>query len=282
MRRWLKRSVMVVGLAVVLAALNYAPVWASMFGEENVTLVNILAQTLHITNEMQHLNDTANDFADGMNDLVDTYQKMNAGYDELARYTSGDFLADFKDDFESQYPGLRKLEGASKRLRRWDQETKSSPWSAYQFLSAAAADVVDLTDDKAHAQHSQTRNDIQLLLDREADAAVAEADQAQRAAESMDEKARQFLDLLENPAYKKSPARSQELSARATVLTLESNSHLMRLLARGVRFDGIDRALGSGARRRSEAFERRKAQESVQFVHSVLEPPPLLTFELPW
>lgn len=282
MRRWIKTTVLVMGMLVALAAVSYAPVWGSVFGEENVTLVSILTQTLNITNEMIELNDTAEDFAAGMDDLVDTYQKMNAGYDEIAHYTSGAFLADFRDDFESKYPGFGSLQRASKRLKHWDQQTNSSPWSAYQFLSSAAADVVDLADPTAHTEHAQAITDSAVLMQREADFAVAEADQAHQVAAKLDDEARKLLHLLEHPAYKKSPARSQELAARATLLTLESNSHLMRLLARGVRFEGIDRAIGSGVRRRSEAFEKRKAEQSAHFVRHAMAPPPLLAFELPW
>src|SRR5262249_33886121 len=103
-----------------LVALNYAPLaWGSLFGEENVTLVQILVQMTQTKQVLTDISSTAGEIADDTRDLLHTYRQINAGIDELRNYSFDSFLFDLKADLYNQYPGFGKLEYASQNLERW-------------------------------------------------------------------------------------------------------------------------------------------------------------------
>src|SRR5688572_2823091 len=87
----------VVALSLLVAALlSVAPVWGSMFGEENTTLVQMLVQLLQIESDMGELNKVAGEIGDTANALLSTYQQVNAGIDALRSYSFDAFLNDLK------------------------------------------------------------------------------------------------------------------------------------------------------------------------------------------
>ena len=103
-----RRRVVIVAFALVVLV-GVAPVWGSMFGEENTTLVHMLVQLLQIESDMGELNKVAGEAADTANTLLTTYQQVNAGINTLKSYSFDTFLNDVKVDLYRQYPGFAKL-----------------------------------------------------------------------------------------------------------------------------------------------------------------------------
>src|SRR5262245_3625668 len=114
----LRRIGLACGIAALAVTLNYLPAWA-VFGEENLTLVQILAELIHAKHELEDLNEVAEAGLAVSRDLLDTYRQVNAGIEELRTYSFGEFLGDFRDDLYDQYPGLGEVADASRNLSKW-------------------------------------------------------------------------------------------------------------------------------------------------------------------
>ncbi len=264
-------------LAVLLVALNWAPVWASMCGEENATLVKIVVELVHAKKELEKLNKAAEVTAGMTRDLVRTYQKMNAGVDELRAYTWGKFWRDLKKDFYNQYPGFGELEYASKNLERWANTRTSSPFTAYEAISAVVGDVAGpLRDDVAD---KRVNMDEDLVLKGEAAGGFALANEAEEATKDFDDDAE---DLAEKYALDPSPGSAQMVTAETNLILAAQSSHIIRLLSRAVRLDSVDKALAYGARLRAKksAHERRDATRTI--VEEALTPPAMIQFDEVW
>src|SRR5262245_34409400 len=88
----------VCALLASLVALNYAPVvYGSIFGEENITLAQMLVQLTESTQTLRDLNDTAGQTASMTRDFLTTYQNVNAGIEQLQNYSFAEFMMDFKN-----------------------------------------------------------------------------------------------------------------------------------------------------------------------------------------
>src|SRR5690349_13509467 len=114
-----RRSLALAAIVVVLLAV--APVWGSMFGEENTTLVQMLVQLFEVEQQMQDLNETAGQLADTTKNLLATYEQVNAGIDTIKGYSFDGLLTDLRTDVYNQYPGFAKLANASVRLGTWEK-----------------------------------------------------------------------------------------------------------------------------------------------------------------
>src|SRR5206468_12017985 len=99
-----KRNALIVACIIAgLVALNYAPVaYASIFGEENATLVQMLVQLTESSQTLDGINGAVSTTADLTSDLVTTYQKVNAGIEAIEHYSPDAFFNDFKTDLYRQ------------------------------------------------------------------------------------------------------------------------------------------------------------------------------------
>lgn len=258
---------------VALIGLNYTPVaYGSMFGEENVTLVQILVQMLQAKEELQRLNEAADLTADLTGELVDNYQRIMAGVDEVKNYSWDSFRGDVLDDFYRQYPGIAKLEGASRRLKHWDEARSASPWTAYQAITAAVADIsAPLRKD---IEKGKVNVDEELILATEAALGLADATAMLAALEGLNEQARELEALYEK---NKGPASAQMVTASTNFLLAKQNSQILRLLGRAVTLSSVDRALEYGRRMRAKDTYKERAPMS-RFMDQALTPPPLIDF----
>jgi hypothetical protein len=267
-------------MAKVLAALgflvlvNYAPVaWGSIFGEENATLVNILVQSIEMTQEMRDLNEAAASTASAINDVRDTYNNVYAGVEEMRSYTFDSFLDDFKEDFYHQYPGIADLEGASQNLQHWEDTRAKSPWTAYEAITAVAGDMTaELRDD---VRGGRVNIDRELILSSEASTSFSMAYNAEEATKSFDRETTELTRMAQTAG----PGQSEQITARAMVMQAAQNSYIIRLLARGVRTDGVDATLDFAARmdQRNGAYVLEK--EDDELMKNALRPTPMATFE---
>lgn len=270
-RRW---WITLAGLAAGLAALNYAPaVWGSMFGEENATLIQILAESIQMTEELQDLNDGMAVTAQVITDVRDTYNQVNAGIEEIKGYTFDSFLDDLKEDLYHQYPGFGELEGASEKLRHWEDTRARSPWTAYEAITAVAGDLTEPLREDARA--GRVNLDREYILAGEAAGGFSVAYTSEEATRAFDKETEALTLLAQNA----SPGQSEQITARGIVLVAAQNSYIIRLLARGVRLDGVNMALDYAAR-----MDQRNAayvfdQEAEDFFGTAFKPVPMADFE---
>ena len=269
----LHRARIFVGAFVFVALVGVAPVWASMFGEENTTLIHMLVQLFQIESDMTELNKAASEAADTANALLSAYQQVNAGINAIKSYSLDAFLDELKTDLYRQYPGFAKLEGASRKLASWDDKSfTSSPLTAYDAIGAVVGDATDpLRKDVASGKQNI---DEELMLRGEAAGGLAAAYTAEQATEAFDGQVKDLVGL----ARSASPAQAAQISARAGLMVAAQQSHLMRLLARTVRLHAIDAGLEYGRRihARSSAYEQRDT--TVAFAQEAMSPPALINF----
>lgn len=271
-RRRRIRIILVVGVLAAAAALVPLPAWASMFGEENTTLVQMLVQFLQLNRQVSEVSQTVGKVADSAQDLVQTYKRVNAGIDAIRNYNLDSFVSDVKTDVYNQYPGFAKLELASRNLGQWDNTRSTSPWTAYEAVTAVVGDASKAL--KGDVAAGRVNVDPELILAGEASGGMAAA----HTAEQMTERFDKDVATLNRLARSASPAQAEQISARASLLIAAQNSYMMRLLARGVRFDSVDAALQYGSRigARNSAYEVR--DETEKFMAEASRPPTLIDF----
>jgi hypothetical protein len=234
----------------------------------------MLVQLTESTQTLRDLNDTAGQAASMTRDILTTYQNVNAGIEQLQNYSFDEFLMDFKNDLYHQYPGFAQLEYASSSLGRWEQTHTRNPFTAYQAITAVVGDVTQPLRDDIAAGHANV--DQELILKGEAAGGLAAAHSAEEDTRRFDRE-EQTIDRLLSSAGN-SPGASQQATARATLLMVQQQSYMMRLLARTVRLDSVHAALDYGARMKSKtaAYERRS--EAVALTKDALKPPALMRF----
>ena len=99
---------------------------------------------------------------------------------------------------------------------------------------------------------------------------------ASRAVAMLDEDVRELGALYGRDP---SPGSAQMVNARATLLVAQQQSHIIRLLSRAVRLDGVEKALAYGARMRAKnsMYERRDTTRAL--TAAALAPSPMMTFD---
>lgn len=267
-------------VAVVVAALVAALVLldpsssASIFGEEDVLLADILSQSTKSYEELREITNAVGEGAQFAGNLVDAYQRVNAGIDELKSYSVDAFLRDFKGDVYRLYPGLAKLEYGSARLRDWDSTHTSSPITAYEAISALAGDLTaPLRDDVKAGRRSI---DKELILETEAAGGFALADVSETSTRAYDREIAKLRDRYERQA---DPGTAAMVAAHTNLIIAEQNSHIIRLLARTVRLDGVDKAVRAGERLSSLRDSYRREDATAALAQDALKPPPMMRFE---
>src|SRR5262249_44318348 len=155
-----------VTVVLALGVLSVAPVWGSIFGEENVTLVKILTEIIHANNVLEDMSDTASKAAGLTRDMLRSYQQVNAGIEEIRHYSTGAFLHDLQVDFYNQYPGFGELQDASQNLGRWATTRTTSPFTAYQAITAVVADASEPL--RQDVRSGRANMDEEVILSSEA------------------------------------------------------------------------------------------------------------------
>jgi hypothetical protein len=262
----------VLGAGVLLVAL---PVFASIFGEENVTLTSILAELIDSGSTLADISDTASKVADSAEELLQIYQRANAAIDQFRNYSFDALLSDVQNDLYRQYPGFAKLEYATENFEKWRGSYSVSPFTAYQAIGAVAADVSAPLRRDVEAR--RTTIDRELLLASEASTGFAVAQTAEEASKIFSEK----IDKLGAEAKDASPAHAQQIAAQASILLLEQQSHVMKLLSRVVRTGSVSETVdfGHALAARNAPYEHRDLL--VGMANEALQPPALLTFGAP-
>jgi hypothetical protein len=227
------RILIVVAAFVVFACFVPLPAFASMFGEENTTLVQMLVQALRLNQQVAEVSNTLGKVADYGQQAAETYARVNAGINELKNYSFEAFVTDVKTDVYNQYPGFAKLENASQNLAQWEKTRAASPFTAYEAITAVAGDLSKSL--RADVAAGRVNVDRELVLAGEASGGFAAAHTAEQVTERFD----RDIATLERLARHASPGEAAQIAARADLMIAAQNSYLMRLVARTVRLDSV-------------------------------------------
>ena len=198
---------------------------------------------------------------------------MNAGIDELSNYSVDSFLHDFKDDIYHLYPGLAKIEYGSARLGRWDQTHSSSPFTAYEAISAIAGDLTQPL--RADVKAGRRSIDKELILQTEAAGGFALANVAETSTKNYDD---EIAKLRKEYERKESPGSAAMIAAHSNLILAEQNSQIIRLLARSVRLDGVDKAMRASEQLGAVKDTYRRDTASQDLAKDALTPPPMMKF----
>ena len=259
-----------VGVLLILHASSSA----SLFGEENITLGAILTESIKSYDELRQITDAVGEGAELAGNLVDAYQRVNAGVDELRSYSVDAFLRDFRGDVYHLYPGLEKLENGSGRLGDWNRTHTASPFTAYEAIGTLAGELTKpLREDIKAGRRSIDR---ELILESEAAGGFALADISETSTQAYDREIGRLRDRYERQA---DPGTAAMVAAHANLLIAEQNSHIIRLLARTVRLDGVDKAPRAGDRLSSLRDSYRRQDATQAFATDALKPPALMHFD---
>ncbi len=231
------------GFAFVLASLAcLSPVFASMFGEENTTLVSILTELVDSGSTLSDISQTADEAARTLNDLSSTYRKVYAGVESVEHFSFDGFLSDLENDFTRRVPGLGRLEYATANFDAWTNTHSTSPETAYRAISSLTGTVTAPLRTELQANHANI--DRALALGGEAATGLATAEAADAASEKLDAQIAALAQEAKNP----SPGRAGQLTAQASFLLLAQQSQMLRLLSRSVRTGSTEAALAFGTR----------------------------------
>ena len=267
----MKRKRLLVFSLLGLLAIS-TPAWASLFGEENGTLAGILAELVDSGMTLADLSDTAPKIADCTEQALKWYSKINAAIDEVRHYSFSQFLDDLGHDVSHQYPGFAKLEYATENFGTWASTKSSSPFTAYEAISAVAADISQPLRDDLAAHRASI--DKELILASESAEGFAAAQTVEDASAKLDDQIKNLAREAENA----SPGRAQQLAAQAEMISLAQQSHTMRLLARMVRMNSTNAALDFGTRisARNAAYQHEAAYQ--EMASQALKPVELMQF----
>jgi hypothetical protein len=240
-------------LATLLTLSLARPALASLFGEENLTLLRQLTELLQIHDELVRVSHGVVRTADAVEDVVHMASAARAAVDELKGYSIDRFLGDVQKDLYHTYPGAELLlEGSnSRRVAKWQNSHAQSPATTYEMIGAVFGDLSAPL--KKRGRDGGLRTERAYIVRAEAAGALALAHQAETWTQAADEDAAELARLSRDAGE----AQAQHLSARALALIAVQNSHIIRLLARGVRTDGIKGALDWG--QRAEGMNNRDA-----------------------
>jgi hypothetical protein len=273
-----RRRVALVLAAASAGALLWRPVRASIFGEENALLIKQLAELIGIHRELKVTSDGIMQGARMATNMYELYESARAGVDELRNYSTDAFLRDLRDDVYRTYPGFEILgEGiASQQLARWRDSHARSPATSYEMISAVFGDLTAPMKERVKA--GEVDADRAYLWRYEAAGALALAADAEAWTESADRDAREIYRL----AADADAEQAAHLSARALSLVAIQNSHIVRLLSRRVRFDGIRGAMEWG--RRVQGLQRDEAMTAEVDAHleRAEAPPRMMSFGAGW
>lgn len=252
------------------------PVWGGffgLFGTEDVTLVQILAQTTKTNATLAVISDFVGDAAKAGQELLSTYHRVNAGIDALRNYSFGAFLWDAKMDLYNEYPGFREVEYASRNFAAWQGTWSSSPFTAYEAISALAADVTSPL--RSDIEKGRVNIDRELVLSTEAAGGFALAHNSEQASRMFDRQMQELAAL----ARTASPGQAQIGALRAQVILMAQQSQMMRLLSRAVRLQSTAVSFDYGDRIDSRAAVYRQREVTTDLARMAYRPVELMRFE---
>ncbi len=212
--------------------------YASIFGEENITLVQQLSELIGISNNTYKTLAEARDAVDLAVEARDTALQAEALVEELSNYTADRFVTDFKNDVLKTYPDLDYIisKTGSGGLTDWKSSNMRTPMGSYELIGRVFGEVTD--EVKAAQAAGAVKTERATLYRYEAAASLTAAENATQFLKSSDVDLETLVERL-NGATKE---EAIVINAKIQAIVAAQNSHLIRLQARSIRRDGVDDA----------------------------------------
>jgi hypothetical protein len=207
---------------------------------DDATLVQQLAELIGIHQQVKVVSDGVLKTAEASRDLVETYEFVRGTVEEVQAYGPKALWADFRQDLYNVYPGFELLDPHTP-ISRWKGSRTASPPKAYEVLTAVFGDLTYPLKEKERRGHVDTA--ALRLRQFEGAGALALAHDSEEATKKFDDDVRH---LYEQAALARTGEEADVLSAKAMLVVAAQNSHIIRLLSRGIRMDGVDAAIDYG------------------------------------
>jgi len=241
---------------------------------DDATLAQQLVELIGIHKQVVEVSNGVLKAAEATREIVDSYDFIRGTIEEVQEYGPVALWRDFRDDFYDLYPGFDLLDGNTKS---WKGSRTKSPAKAYKVVSAVFGDLTGPLKKKERQGNIDTR--VLRLRRFESAGALAIAEEAAQATKSYDDDVRHLYRQAETA---RTGEEADVLSAKASILIAAQNSHIIRLLSRGVRLDGVDAAIDYGRRVKSLNSARRVSRHVLEAGTKLAAPPTLMRFSAPW
>lgn len=275
----MKRNVLVaVGVVAVVGVFAWRPAKAGVTSlwADDATLVKQLSELMKINDELSLISDGIKTTADATHNSLQLYLDTRAAIDELQSYSVGEFWSDFKRDVYNHYPGFEVLE-ADNQIEAWKRLRGRSPFKTYEAISAVFGDL----SEPLRKASREGRIDTKALEIQRFEAAGAFS-LSEDANESTKEFDKDTAELLRLATSARSGQEAQIVSAKAAALQAAQNSHIIRLLSRRLRFDGIRSAMDYGERVKAYKQQAELAAGLRKSLDKAATPPKMMRFESLW
>jgi hypothetical protein len=271
-----RKKLTVIGSGIFVFALLTTAAKAGFlgFGGEEVLLGQLLSESIKETAELKNIAATAANAVEAAEDLLDSYNKINAGIDELKHYSLSEFLSDFKKDVYHLYPELGRVEGGSRRLLNWDKTHTTSPFTAYEAISAVAVDLSPSL--RKDVKEGRVNIDREILRRTEAAGGFALASASEETTQGYD----RAIERLESLYRTRTPGSAAMVTAETNLLIARQNSAIIRLLARAVRLDGVSKVLTADEHLGALRSNQKHLEEAGTFAKEAVKPPRMMTFDV--
>lgn len=232
-KKILLRVVLVVGLLC-----GGTVAYASIFGEENITLVQQLSELMGISRNTLNTLAEARAGVDMAIEAREDVYRAKAAVEELSEYTTDRFITDFKNDVLKTYPDLDYIirKTGSGGLTDWQSTNMRTPMGSYELIGRVFGEV---TQDVQDAQaEGLVKTEGATLYRYEAAASLSAAENATVFLKSSDADLETLVAQL-NGATKE---EAIVINAKIQAIVAAQNSHLIRLQARAIRREGVQDA----------------------------------------
>ncbi len=232
-KKILLRVVLVVGLLC-----GGTVAYASIFGEENITLVQQLSELMGISRNTLNTLAEARAGVDMAIEAREDVYRAKAAVEELSEYTTDRFITDFKNDVLKTYPDLDYIirKTGSGGLTDWQSTNMRTPMGSYELIGRVFGEV---TQDVQDAQaEGLVKTEGATLYRYEAAASLTAAENATVFLKSSDADLETLVAQL-NGATKE---EAIVINAKIQAIVAAQNSHLIRLQARAIRREGVQDA----------------------------------------
>ena len=252
--------------------------YASIFGEENITLVQQLSELMGISrNTYDNLAEARTGVDLALEARDDLYQ-ARALVEELSEYTTDRFIADFKRDVLKTYPDLDYIinKSGSGGLTDWRASNMRTPMGSYELIGRVFGEVTE--DTRKAQEEGRVKTENMTLYRYEAAASLTAAENANAFIDSADADIEVLVAQL-NGATKE---EAIVLQAKIQAVVAAQNSHLMRMQSLQLRRQGIEdaRKYQRSARATQALLELEKGQRDVST--TLNKRPKMMEFDNGW
>jgi hypothetical protein len=261
-----------VALGIAVLPWHTQPAEAFLPSSDTPTLIHQLTELIEANRNLRAISDGIGDAADATQEVADLYRSVLGAITALQNYSPEAFWKDLKEDFYNLYPGFELLEGS--RAAGWKASRTTSPVRAYELIGSVFG---ELTGTLKERERQGKLDSVELRVRRyEAAGALAIAHSAEEKTRSFDDDAKRLWDQAARARYAE---EADLVSAKALALIAVQQSHIIRLLSRSVRLEGVE----TSARYKERLDDLRGVSDAEQATGELLRnaasPPQLMQFD---